>query len=176
MFWGRLDFEPNVQALEWFCRHVWPALRAGAPGARFLIYGRSPVAAVRALAGQDGVTLTPDVPDLRAEVSRGQVVVLPFVSGGGVKSKLLEAASLGKAVLCTPRSCNGLYSDGPLPLVTASGPGEWVRAVRSLWSAPDRLRELGAKARQWVLRHHSWAAGGRVAAASLERALRGQGQ
>jgi glycosyltransferase involved in cell wall biosynthesis len=176
VFWGRLDFEPNIQALEWFCRRVWPALRAGAPDARLLIYGLNPVPAVRALGGLDGVVLTPDLPDLRPEVARGQVVALPFVSGGGVKSKLLEAASMGKAVLCTPRACNGLASDGALPFPTASRPREWVREVHSLWAAPDRLRELGAKARAWVLQHHSWSAGGRAAAASLERALRGEGK
>jgi glycosyltransferase involved in cell wall biosynthesis len=173
VFWGRLDFEPNVQALEWFCRRVWPALRAEAPGARFLIYGLKAGDAVRALAGRDGVEFTPDLPDLRGEVARGQVVVLPFVSGGGVKSKLLEAAGMGKAILCTPRACNGLCSDGPLPLLTASRPRDWVREILALWSAPERLRELGAKARQWVLRHHTWSAGGRAAAASLERALQG---
>jgi len=27
VFWGRLDFGPNIQALEWFCRKVWPLIR-----------------------------------------------------------------------------------------------------------------------------------------------------
>mgnify|MGYP000899917535 CR=1 FL=1 len=34
-FWGRLDFGPNVQALEWFCGQVWPRVRAKHPDARF---------------------------------------------------------------------------------------------------------------------------------------------
>ena len=27
VFWGRLDFGPNIQALEWFCGRVWPLVR-----------------------------------------------------------------------------------------------------------------------------------------------------
>ena len=41
--------------------------------------------------------LHPDLPDIRSEVARRQVVVLPFVSGGGIKNKFLEAAAMGKA-------------------------------------------------------------------------------
>jgi hypothetical protein len=32
-FWGRLDFGPNIQALEWFCGRVWPAVRRARPSA-----------------------------------------------------------------------------------------------------------------------------------------------
>src|SRR5262249_12513757 len=110
-FWGRLDFGPNVQALEWFCRKVWPEIRRRRPDARFVVYGFQPTAPVLALTGRDGIELIPDLPDLRGEVARHAVVVLPFVSGGGIKNKLLEAASMGKAILCSPRACTGLSGD-----------------------------------------------------------------
>src|SRR5262249_19852526 len=102
VFWGRLDFGPNLQALPWFCKQVWPGPRRSPPDARFTIYGRCPTEAAGTLAQADGIELVPDLPDLRAAVSRHQVVVLPFVSGGGIKNKLLEAAALGKAIVCTP--------------------------------------------------------------------------
>ena len=171
VFWGRLDFGPNVQALEWFCRHVWPGLRRRVPDASFTIYGFQPTPPVEALAQQPGIRLVPDLPDLRDEVARHQVVVLPFVSGGGIKNKLLEAASMGKAVVCSPRAFLGLRSGNELPLVQARRPAEWVEAVRSLWSNPDRRRQLGANARQWVLDAHTWDAAARTAVAGLEQSL-----
>src|SRR5262249_12908840 len=66
-FWGRLDFGPNIQALQWFCNHVWPLVRRAAHDARFTIYGFSPGSAVRALVGRDGIELVSDLPDLRNE-------------------------------------------------------------------------------------------------------------
>src|SRR5262245_22360273 len=80
-FWGRLDFGPNLQGLQWFCGRVWPLVRREAPAARFTIYGFHPTQAVQALAGRDGVTLVPNLPDLRPEVGRHQAAVMPFVSG-----------------------------------------------------------------------------------------------
>ncbi len=96
VFWGRLDFGPNIQALEWFCRRVWPAVRQARPDAMFTIYGFQPSAQVRSLEKAGGVRIVPDLPDLRDEIAAHQVVVLPFVSGGGIKNKLLEAAAHGQ--------------------------------------------------------------------------------
>jgi glycosyltransferase involved in cell wall biosynthesis len=167
-FWGRLDFGPNVQALEWFCRQVWPHVRSAAPAATFAIYGFQPTPAVRTLAGRDGITLVPDLPDLREEVARHQVVVLPFVSGGGIKNKLLEAAGMGKAILCTPRACGGLHAGSMLPLVQARSRTAWVRGLLTLWSDVAERQRLGEQARRWVLEHHTWTAAARLAVAGLE--------
>jgi len=166
VFWGRLDFGPNVQALEWFCRRVGPRLREREPAARFAIYGFQPTAAVRELAG-NGVEVIPDVPDLRPEVVRYPVVVFPFQGGGGIKNKLLEAAAMGKAIVCTPRTTGGLHAAGEAPLVRVRRPARWVREVLALWHDPERRRRLGDDARRWVVRHHSWEAAAKAAEASL---------
>jgi glycosyltransferase involved in cell wall biosynthesis len=172
VFWGRLDFGPNVQALEWFCRRVWPAVRAAAPDARFTIYGFNPTPPVLAFAGRDGVTIVGDLPDLRAEVDRHQVVVLPFVSGGGIKNKLLEAAGLGKAIVCSPQACGGLRVPEAPPFVRLRGAGAWPGAIRELWADAERRRRLGDEARRWVLEHHTWQAAARDAVAGLSEARR----
>lgn len=168
-FWGRLDFGPNVQALEWFCRRVWPLVMERQPEARFTIYGFQPDTAVWRLAALPGVSVVPDVPDLRAGVAAHQVAVMPFVSGGGIKNKLLEAAALGKAILCTPRACGGLRGEEPLPLLRASGTRDWVDALSLLWDNPERCRQLGRDARHWVQTHHTWEATAAVAAAAIEQ-------
>jgi polysaccharide biosynthesis protein PslH len=167
VFWGRLDFEPNIQALQWFCSRIWPAVRAHAPDARFTIIGFKPGEQVRALARLPGVTLKADVPDLRVEASRHALVVLPFVSGGGIKNKLLEAAALGKAIVCTPRATAGLRSPQEAPLVAVSGAADWVRAILDLWADDSRREMTGAAARRWVVARHSWEA----AAAEAVRGL-----
>lgn len=177
VFWGRLDFGPNIQALEWFCQRVWPSVRIDAPDARLTIIGFHPVDEIRRLDDSHGIRVLADVPDLREHVGRQAVVVLPFVSGGGIKNKLLEAASMGKTILCSPRACLGLRADGPLPLLQARTPGEWKRALLALWADDERRRMLGAAARRWVTEHHSWTAAAQSAVAGLERSLRaGRGQ
>jgi polysaccharide biosynthesis protein PslH len=170
-FWGRLDFGPNVQALEWFCARVWPQVRRKAPDAQFTVYGFNPTPAVEALVNRDGVKLIPNLPDLRSEVAKHQAVVLPFVSGGGIKNKLLEAASMGKAIVCSSVACGGLRSNGDLPLVLARSPEQWVAALLGVWHDSEQRRRLGDGARRWVLAHHSWQAAAQLAEAGLRQSL-----
>ena len=145
VFWGRLDFGPNVQALQWFCRKVWPRVRRKAPDAKFRIYGFQPTLAVLAMAeGNNGIEIIPDLPDLRSEVRKHPVVVLPFVSGGGIKNKLLEAAAMGKAILCTPRTVQGL---NPKDAVLQSNSAARGRRMRCWNCGP--MPSNDAKWRQW---------------------------
>ncbi|CAN5894952.1 glycosyltransferase [soil metagenome] len=173
VFWGRLDFGPNIQALQWFCRRVWPAVRREVPDATFTIYGFRPTDPVWTLAGRDGVVLIPDLPDLRSEIARHQIVVLPFVSGGGIKNKLLEASAMARPILCTPRASNGLH-DAVGTLVRARSADRWVRELLALWDDPERRHHLGSAARDWVVSTHTWEAAAGVAAASLESPSRQQ--
>ena len=170
-FWGRLDFGPNVQALEWFCAKVWPKVRAAHPDAAFTVYGFSPTPAVQALAGRDGIELIPDLPDLRPGLATQQVVVFPFVSGGGIKNKFLEAAAMGKPIVCSSMALNGLRQPGESGAVVASSPTDWANALGLLWADAAKRTAAGALLRTWVTRHHSWDAAARTAADGLAKSL-----
>jgi polysaccharide biosynthesis protein PslH len=167
IFWGRLDFEPNIQALEWFFEsRTWSELRTRHSDATFSIMGFSPGPEVNALASIPGVSVLPDVDDIRPVVSSHAVVALPMVSGAGIKNKLLEAAALGKAIVCTPRAMLGLQGTPPVRRATSSR--EFVEAISELWASAERRTSLGREARSWVVREHSWEAAARIALHGIE--------
>ncbi len=171
VFWGRLDFGPNRDALRWFCRRIWPTLISRVPAARFTIIGYAPTPEIERLAAQPGIALVPNAPDLRTAVCQHTLVVLPFVSGGGIKNKLLEGAALGRPIVCTPQACKGLQHVGALPLEQASSADDWIDRVIRLWSDEARCAELGRQARQWVSRYYSWSTPAHDALQSFQRAL-----
>jgi glycosyltransferase involved in cell wall biosynthesis len=168
VFWGRLDFGPNVQGLEWFVRRVWPEVYRARPGAVFRIIGFKPGEAVRRLAAEPGVVLESDLVDLRDEVCRYAVAVVPMVSGLGIKNKLLEAAAMGRAVVCTARATLGLNLPTTRPMIVTNDPAEWVTALLALWDDRARRHALGVAVRRWVTERHSWAS-------AADQALRGVG-
>jgi len=169
VFWGRLDFEPNIQALEWFVHKAWGAIRARHPQATFSALGFAPLPAALALAKVPGVSVQSNVPELPPVVSAHEVVVLPMVTGAGIKNKLLEAAAMSKPIVCTKRAMLGLQ--GTPPVVQADTPEAFANAVSRLWSNPAERTQLGNDARAWVTREHTWAAAAKIAAAGLERSV-----
>ena len=165
VFWGRLDFGPNIQALEWFCRKVWPRIRAASAEARFKIVGFQPGDKVKDLANAPGITLEANVRDLRPVVRRQALAVLPLVSGAGIKNKLLEAAAMGLPVVCTPLATLGLR--GQPPVIIASSADEFADAVLAIWSDPQSREGRSKAIREWVKTNHSWRAAAETAMAAL---------
>lgn len=166
VFWGRLDFGPNIQALQWFLGRVWPIVRQREPQAAFTVIGFKPGDEIRALVNTPGVTLLSDVPDLRDAVRSHAVAVMPFVSGGGIKNKLLEAAAMGVPIVATPRATAGLVGEPPLAL--ARSPQQFADAIVALWQDAGRGRDQASAARRWVVERHTWPAVARQAIAGLE--------
>lgn len=156
VFWGRLGFGPNLQALRWFCARVWPLVRARSPQATFLILGADPPAEVSAYDGTHGIRVVANPVDLRPLISEAAVVVLPFVSGGGIKNKFLEAASMGRPIVATSRATRGLRSSPPVQI--ADAPDAFASALLRLWSDPARAATMGRDARAWVETTHTWSA------------------
>ena len=74
---GVMRYAPNVEAALWFAREVWPQVRAKRPQARFFLVGRDPAAAVQALDGQDGITVTGTVEDPADWIAKAAVCVAP---------------------------------------------------------------------------------------------------
>ena len=166
VFWGRLDFVPNVQGLVWFCDQIWPHLLRQVPTARFTIMGFNAVGIVRELARRPGIHLLSDVPDIRPTAAEAEVVVLPLISGGGIKNKLLEASAMGSAIVCTTKACSGLRTTPPALIVDQTQ--EFVDAILRLWQTPAERQRLGTEARAWAITHHSWKAAAEDALRALD--------
>jgi glycosyltransferase involved in cell wall biosynthesis len=114
LFVGALDYGPNIAGLSWFIQTILPHVIERNGNVRLLVVGRRPTEeVVRLCAGHPGIELHSDVPDVGSYYSRCGAVVVPLLSGGGTRIKILEAAVAGRAVLSTPLGAHGLdCSDG----------------------------------------------------------------
>ena len=157
-FWGRMDFEPNIDAMAWFCREIWPDLVHEYPDATLSIVGANPAPEARELCRFAGVKVTGEVEDIRPFAWGSQVVVMPIRTGGGIKNKLLEACAMGKAIVASQTAVAGLDGDGahPKTWIVARSKGEWIYAIKNLWIDQHYRSRLGHSARAFVLRNHSW--------------------
>lgn len=154
VFWGRMDFEPNIDAVNWFTENVWPNLHAKHPDATFKIVGKNPTPAVESLGQIDGIEVTGGVPDIRPFVHQSSATVMPMRCGGGIKNKLLEAAAMGIPTICSPKAVDGL--EGDLPVMQCNSPKQWITNIENLWGNPEQSQTLSRQLRQWVMAEHSW--------------------
>jgi glycosyltransferase involved in cell wall biosynthesis len=157
-FWGRMDFEPNADAITWFCSQIWPLLLNDFPEAELTIVGANPAPAVKELALNRNVKVTGEVDDIRHFAWNSQVVVMPVRIGAGIKNKLLEACAMGKAIVTSQTAVAGLNikNQSSEPWIVASNIEDWIKAIKLLWSNRKIREKLGGSARDYVLGNHSW--------------------
>ena len=142
------------------------------PDAKFTVIGFQPTEEVRALVGRDGITLQANLADLRDTARSHALAVMPFVSGAGIKNKLLEAAAMGIPIVGTKTAGRGLRGNPPIELY--SEPKALAGAMAELWQDNERRLGLGAAGHAWVLQHHTWSAMAREATARIEAQLRSE--
>ena len=167
VFTGSMDWLPNEDAMLFFCREILPLIRREEPKATLSVVGRTPTAAVTALAKQPGVIVTGRVDDVRPYVRDAAVYLVPLRIGGGTRLKIFEAMAMAKAIVSTKVGAEGLPVTDGEHVWLADEPQAFARAVVSLMRDEDRRRQLEEAARKLVLERYDWSA----VAGWLEHAL-----
>lgn len=156
VFIGALDYRPNVDAIRWFCREVWPEALRHRANARLRVIGHRPTAAVRELGSIPGVEIIGQVPDVRPHLERAGVVVVPLRIARGIQNKVLEGLAMGKAVLASPEALKGFRPDLEVPVRRAETAGEWIEGLLDLFGDAEERWRLGRAGRAFALAHHRW--------------------
>jgi len=147
VFTGSMDWEPNVDAVEYFCSEIWPRIRAEFPDAIFQIVGRNPFARVQRLASAS-VEVTGTVPSVAEYLEKASVVVVPLRIGGGTRLKIFEAMAMGKAMVSTSIGAEGLEVESGRDLLLADDAASFSDAVIMLLRDAATRRKFEQAARQ----------------------------
>lgn len=157
VFTGTFDYRANADAAAWFVAQVWPCIRRARPDARCALVGRNPNAKLRANDGRNGITVTGSVPDDRPFMAAASVYILPIRFGAGVRVKLLNAMSMGCAIVATPAACEGVaVSNGKEVMMASPDAPSFADAVIALLDDPQRRAAIGCAARACASAQYDW--------------------
>lgn len=154
VFTGAMDYHANVDAVQWFAREVFPAVRRQRPACVFAIVGSNPTAEIRSLAALDGVIVTGRVADVRPYLAHASAVVAPLRIARGVQNKVLEALAMARPVIATENAVQGI------PDAASAGvrvEGDAVGLARAVVEAVDAGGE-NVRGRAFASARYSWAA------------------
>lgn len=158
VFTGAMDYWPNVDAVTWFAREVWPALAASDSSLSFWIVGMNPAPQVQALAQDARIRVTGTVPDVRPYLQHGSVIVAPLRIARGIQNKVLEAMAMARPVVVSPDAAIGVDAREGEELMVAHDAPAFVHAVGSLLADARRASTIGLAARECVVARYSWEA------------------
>ena len=146
---GSMDWMPNQESIAWLLEDVWPVVHCEVPQARLYLAGRKmdPALMQKQI---EGVTIVGEVPDAMQFIASKQINVVPLLSGSGIRVKIIEAMSVGKAVVTTTVGARGIdYTDGE-NLLIANTPTEFANQIKRLLDDSDYCRRVGEAAARLV--------------------------
>jgi glycosyltransferase involved in cell wall biosynthesis len=172
---GNFRHPPNVDAILWLTREIWPEIRNRLPNAEIHLYGAYPSREMMALSNsKTGIIVKGPVENQYETLGRYRVLLAPLRFGAGIKGKIADAWSVGTAVVTTPIGAEGMVdlngSDGNWPGEIADHPVSFASSAADLYTREslwEEHRQLGAAT---LARSYSPAANARVLIAALENA------
>lgn len=136
LFVGGFVHQPNVDAVEFFCREIMPLVRRRVPGIHLYVVGDSPPEHIRKMAAPD-VSILGFVPKTTPFLDKCMVSVAPLRYGAGLKGKVGEALAAGLPLVTTSVGAQGMdLVSGKVAFVT-DAPGDFAAAVVRLLEEPD---------------------------------------
>jgi glycosyltransferase involved in cell wall biosynthesis len=173
---GSFAHLPNLLALEFFLRDVWPLLRPGYTlhvigGARhdyYLDFFRDRVSPNLA---QPGIELEGFVADVRDAYHRAAIVLAPLTASAGTNIKVLEAMAMGKAVVSTAAGVNGLDVTPDHDVLLADSAADMAEQIGRIEKDDARRNTIERNARETAL-NYDWRAIGKRQQSLYDR-LRG---
>ena len=158
VFSGNLEYHPNISAVRFFARAVWPILRQRWPKLVWRLVGKNPGAVRHLVAGDNRVEFTGPVDDAVRELARAEVAVVPIVAASGTRLKILEAWAAALPVVATALGAEGLPVCDGQHLCLADSPHHFAESVSWLLGCTEGRVALGNAGRSLLEKEFNWEA------------------
>ena len=139
VFTGNLEYAPNISAVRWFAREVWPLVHSEDPQLEWRVVGRNAHAVRSHTANVPGVVVAGEVADAVAEIARAKVAIVPLLAGSGTRFKILEAWAAARPVVSTTIGAEGLEAIDGQHIVIADTAARFAQEVVSTVRNPGSL-------------------------------------
>lgn len=151
---GSMNWMPNIEGLDWFFNEVWGKILAQFPDLTFTIAGRG-IPKEWHQRNIPNLIIEGEVSDAKKFIESKDIMVVPLLSGSGVRIKILEGMALSKAIITTPIGAEGLNIEHGKNIFIANTPSEFVDIVAQCIAFPESYKIIGENAKDYVTLYHN---------------------
>jgi glycosyltransferase involved in cell wall biosynthesis len=149
-FIGALDWLPNQEGLLWFLDQVFDRVYEKVPGLRFHVAGRNAPRQFEKRLSHPGITYHGEVSDARAFMQTYRVMVVPLLTGSGIRIKILEGMALGRPVVTTQVGMDGIPAENAQSVFVNDDPYKFANQLINLLEEKNDLSRILAASRDLI--------------------------
>ena len=151
---GSMDWLPNIEGIHWFLEEVWDTILEKFPDVTFTIAGRK-MPDEMFHSSFKNVVIVGEVPSAIDFIRSQDIMIVPLLSGSGVRVKIIEGMALGKVVIATSIAAEGLDVEDGKNILIANTPEQFVAAIEKCVKIPDVCTIIGENAQNFVALYHN---------------------
>jgi glycosyltransferase involved in cell wall biosynthesis len=148
-FIGSLDWIPNYEGINWFLNEVWPDVHQSIPDLELHIAGRNTPNDLFRWA-KSKVLIHGEVRDAREFINQHPIMIVPLLSGSGMRAKILEGMALGKVIITTSLGLEGIFAENGKEVLVADTPEEFLQKFQFCLNNPREMIRISKAAKKFV--------------------------
>ncbi len=158
-FIGALDWRPNQEGLFWFLENVWnkflEVTREKNNKYKFHIAGRQASAhLISILNNYKHVVFHGEIPDAKEYIKQHSVMLVPLLSGSGMRVKIIEGMANGAAIISTTIGAEGIKVEHSKNILLADTPEDFLNSMILLSENIKLTNKLSSAGLEFVKREY----------------------
>lgn len=141
-----MDWMPNIEAVEWLMKTVWPLVVEQLPEAKLVLAGRGMPEKFKKIASKN-ITIIDNVQNSVDFYNTYDVMLVPLWSGSGLRIKLVEGLAYGKAIVTTSIGAEGINYIKNKDLLIADTSEDFAKSIIELLTNKELKHDLQKSAR-----------------------------
>jgi len=146
---GSMDWMPNMEAVDWFVNNCWEKIHAKHPQCKFIIAGRHMPQKFKTLQ-LPNVEVIENISNNRDFYSTYDIMLVPLLSGSGLRIKIIEGLAYGKAIVSTSIGAEGIAIKKGEHMLIADSVEEFVNAIDLLLRSAAEKKKLEQNAKAFA--------------------------
>jgi polysaccharide biosynthesis protein PslH len=144
-----LEWIPNQEALFWFIKYIWPGLIEKMPHLKLHIAGKGTPLHFFELKVKN-MFIHGYVEDASSFMQQYDLMLVPLLSGGGMRLKIIEGMSLGKCIVSSAVGAEGIeYTEGK-DIIICNKPEEWIKSILDYFHEPEKFSMVEGNAHKLI--------------------------
>jgi len=153
-FFGKMDYQPNIDAVIWFVKNVLPKLHKDL---KFIIVGANPSKQVKNLSKKySNIEITGYVKDPYIILKSSLCVVSPMQTGGGIQNKILESMALGTINIVSSLASKAIGAKHGKDYFVIDDPQEIATLINNIYKNPQAFEVIKINAREFIKNNFTW--------------------
>ena len=154
---GDMNSMNNIDGVLFFANKIYPLIKERANSLKVYVVGKDPHKQLLKLSKiNKNFIVTGFVKDLKWYLENATIYISPLIYGTGIKTRILEAMAMEKAIVATTISCQGIEVINKEHLVIADTPEDFAAWTLKLIYNQKLRRKLGKNARELIIKNHDW--------------------